>query len=437
MENYETKPWISKLNVLSINYIMPAISILFILFNTVVNLWVDGKLETVLNVLAIFVLVIFACNLLSSSKSDIMKWCRENILIILYFMVRIVSLWQSGFDYSVLRTIFFEAFFLVGICTVTVDKRGNNYFYIRVFIFIELVLSMGSLIIYSAIPYMNSSMMGLLESLTLYGEGNIQKAILFGNTNTAGIMAGFSIVLSVVCWDKGIVKNWILVGYGVFNIIALALFGCRSSDIGVLAVVCIMLLLKIAPRIKRELIVIIALLVVSASVIPLYIFMESQGNLDYKEFTPIEHSINDMSTGRYVIWKGCYLTQKDDMLFGKGSLKMEQLDRKELINNMDPDYYWRQAMSAELGPHNGYIGMISGTGILGLLLFIGILIQRIKRSPSIKSGNWYLLLIFIFVINAFESLFVLNKYFTCFYMMMLFIVDFNDYRVETNNVDEV
>ena len=102
-----------------------------------------------------------------------------------------------------------------------------------------------------------------------------------------------------------------------------------------------------------------------------------------------------------------------------GNLKLEQDARKEMVaaNNCG-EYSWYE-IAAELGPHNGYISMISGAGWLGLLLFIAILIQRIRRSKNLEKGNWYLMLVFIFAINCFESLFILNRFFACFYMFLI------------------
>jgi hypothetical protein len=70
--------------------------------------------------------------------------------------------------------------------------------------------------------------------------------------------------------------------------------------------------------------------------------------------------------------------------------------------------------------------MISATGWAGFGLFIAILLQRIKRAKHLEKGRWYLMLIFIFVINCFESLFVLNRFFTCFYMFLILETDMED-----------
>ena len=144
---------------------------------------------------------------------------------------------------------------------------------------------------------------------------------------------------------------------------------------------------------------------------------ESKASLSYE---PLEDKLNLVSSTRYAIWKECFITQQDDLLFGKGSLKLEQQARKDLMKEYQSgsvDY--RYFTTVELGPHNGYISMISGAGWLGLMLFIAILIQRIRRSKNLEKGSWYLMLVFIFAINCFESLFILNRFFACFYMFLI------------------
>ena len=151
-----------------------------------------------------------------------------------------------------------------------------------------------------------------------------------------------------------------------------------------------------------------------------------------------EYNLDQLSSSRYTIWKECFITQQDDLLFGKGNLKLEQQARKDFLKDFEKNnenYIFFNAV--EFGPHNGYISMISGAGWLGLLLFIAILIQRIRRSKNLEKGNWYLMLVFIFAINCFESLFILNRFFACFYMFLILEADWEkeDYTLEQINED--
>ena len=104
--------------------IMPAMSVLFLCTNTVLNKWMGERAETIQNLIAIIVVLAFAVIILSKPKERIPQWLRMNYLVVAYLVVRIISLWKSGFDYSVGRTVFFEIFYLVGICFFSnVDKN--------------------------------------------------------------------------------------------------------------------------------------------------------------------------------------------------------------------------------------------------------------------------------------------------------------------------
>ena len=417
MEIVDKKPWIYKLNIFSSKILMPIMAILFICTNTVLNLWIGERIETIQNLLAIVVLFIVAVNLLSSFRSNLIPWIKSNVLVVVYFIIRLISLWQSGFDYSVIRTIFFEMFFLIGICGVTISAVNRRNFYIRFFLWFELIISLLCVLIFFVMPHLSSDMQEFVAASTYYEKS--ATASLFSNVNTAGIMAGFSIVLSIAIYKKNILPGKFVMVFGLYNIFALIFFGARSADIGIIVVLLFVGIKYISKSGNLKRFTIIALCLMVLTLIPIYGmigYYESKQTLSYES---IEGKLSLLSSGRYIIWKESFLIQQDSLIFGKGSLKLEQEARKELVDNIKPTSSSRFYAATELGPHNGYIGMISGAGWLGFLVFIAILIQRIRRSKSLESGNWYLFLIFFFAINCFESLFILNRFFICFYMFLI------------------
>ena len=141
METISKNRWINRLNIFSSKILMPIMAILFICTNTVLNLWIGERIETIQNLLAIVVLFIVVVNLLSSPRDNLISWFKSNVLVVAYFIIRLISLWQSGFDYSVIRTIFFEMFFLIGICGCTINAVNVRNFYIKFFIWFELIIS--------------------------------------------------------------------------------------------------------------------------------------------------------------------------------------------------------------------------------------------------------------------------------------------------------
>ena len=119
-------------------------------------MWIGERIETIQNLLAIVILLIVAVNLFSSPKSNLMPWLKSNVLVVAYFIIRLISLWQNGFDYSVIRTIFFEMFFLIGICRFTISAVDRRNFYIKSFIWFELIISLLCVLIFFVVPYLNS-----------------------------------------------------------------------------------------------------------------------------------------------------------------------------------------------------------------------------------------------------------------------------------------
>lgn len=408
---------VNRLNVLVGKILMPIMAILFICTNTVLNMWIGERIETIQNLLAIVVLFIVAVNLLSSPRNNLIPWIKSNVLVVAYFIIRLISLWQSGFDYSVIRTIFFEMFFLIGICKITISAVNRRNFYIKFFIWFELVISLLCVLIFFVVPHLSSGMQDLVAACTYYEKS--ATASLFSNVNTAGIMAGFSIVLSITIYKKNILPEKFVIAFGLYNVVALIFFGARSADIGILAVLLFIGIKHISRSENFKRFTIVALCLMVLTLIPIYGmigYYESEQALSYER---VEDKLSSLSSSRYIIWKESFLIQQDSLLFGKGNLKLEQEARKELVDEVKPMESTRFYAATELGPHNGYIGMISGTGWLGFLVFIAILIQRIRRSKSLESGNWYLFLIFFFAINCFESLFILNRFFICFYMFLI------------------
>lgn len=431
----EKTSWIDKINFISGKFLMPVMAVLFICTNTVFNKWIGERAETLENLIAIVILLAVALNLFEKPKDRLIPWLKSNVLVIIYLIARAISLQQSGFDYSVIRTVFFETFYLIGICSFTISNRPKNNFYIKFFVYFELAITSASLLLYYFMRIAAPGMEYILMKMTyLEKSGN---AMLFSNPNTAGIMVGFSIVLAIIYYNRDCFSKKFMLIYGAYNVIALILFGCRSADVGILVVVTVVLFMRVVSKIDKKRIAASMLVILIFTLVPIYVIIEYHESKEHLSYTAIEEKIDGLSSGRYTIWKECAIVQKDNLLFGAGNLTLEQKDRTSLINNLERrwEYSYRYFNAIELGPHNGYIGMISASGWVGFALFMAILLQRIKRAKHLEKGSWYLMLIFIFVINCFESLFILNRFFTCFYMFLILEMDLDEER--TGNPKEV
>ena len=437
METVYTSSWLNRLQSLSSKMLMPLMAVLFISTNTVLNLWSSKRIETVQNILAIFLLVIVACYLLSSPKQRFKLWLKANFLVVAYFFVRLISLWQSGFDYSVIRSLIFELFFLIGICDFTVNSKSRERFYITFFMWFEFIVTALCILIFLVMPHMDQTVQNVISSFTYYSED--ARAALFSNVNFAGAIAGIAIVMAIVMYTKSAYNRKLLIVFGVYNLFCLIFFGARSAEAGMIAVAFFFVVKKCLFKVDTKKLTVTVLILVVLMLIPIYIFIGYNEGKAHLSYTPMEDKINTISTERYLIWKESYITQQDDLLFGKGSINLDKQARQELIAGYEVyDIGYRYFVTSELGPHNGYIGMISITGWLGFILFVAILIQRIWRSTNLKSGNWYLMLIYVFTINCFECWFILTRFMACFFMFLILEADWEkEEDAVTNNANLV
>ena len=364
-----------------------------------------------------------------------------NFLVVAYFIVRFISLWQSGFDYSVIRSLIFESFFLIGICNFTVNSKSKGRFYITFFMWFEFIVTALCILIFIIMPHMDQTSQNVISSFTYYSEDS--RAALFSNVNFAGAIAGIAIVFVAIMYSKKLYNSKIIIVFGIYNLFCLIFFGARSSEVGLVAVAFLFLLKKMMPKIESRKLTIIALLFMILTLIPLYMFIGYNVSKNPVSYTKIEDKVNSISSERYLIWKESYITQQDDLFFGKGSIKLDQQARKDFIETYEYGFKsgeidYRYYMVSGFAPHNGYIGMISATGWIGFILFIAILIQRIWRSRNMKSGNWYLMLIYVFTINCFECWFILTRFMACFYMFLILEADWEgEEDVVINNANLV
>ena len=160
---------------------------------------------------------------------------------LVYFVIRFASFVATGFDYSVIRTIFFEMFLLVCITEGLIKK--NNSLYIAIFVVLQSIFTFLSLLIFYIKDYIGEQFVSMLYDMTYLDK--YQNALLFGNPNSAGIMAGFAVIIAIVNLKERRNNRFIPAIYGLFNIVALLLFGCRSAEIGLLAVIASLIIIYI------------------------------------------------------------------------------------------------------------------------------------------------------------------------------------------------
>ena len=98
-----------------------AYSFLFIMYNTlpggVLEVW-EERFECVVGAgLVVITIIKFSALAVAEKK----RWLTAQSLVFLYFAVRLLCLIGNGFDYSTIRSIFFEGVYLLALTVLTVD----------------------------------------------------------------------------------------------------------------------------------------------------------------------------------------------------------------------------------------------------------------------------------------------------------------------------
>ena len=414
MQNNTEKAWLSNLNRATENILMPLTMIAFLLYSTIINNWTHGFMETSQN---IFILAIFAVTGLNIIFNK--GWARENISvwIVIYAVVRLVSVVATGFEYAAIRSVMLEMFFLIGISDLTVGNVKKLKIYFAVFIFIITAFDIFSIYVGIRAPGNASFTYHVAEKTSFFFH---PYAGMYLNRNGAAIMSGLAIV-AMLCFLKDIKNKYAKAGiYALvlFHLAYMLLQGCRSAEIALLAAGLAFLFKKTFKNVSGKTVIMLALAGCLAINGAAYVFMELNYNTNPKDLNTAEQKVNSLSTGRYAIWKGCIIEQKEHFLFGAGALSSEQDGRKELLtkeNGYSEDFYSR----TKFGPHSGYIASVSVTGWLGTIAFLLVLINKIRKSEMLNREKWYIFVVFLLAVNLFEALFIINRFILGYFVFMI------------------
>ena len=370
--------------------------------------------------------LLLAARLINTDMEHRKKWFKANILVFIYFAIRTITLIKTGFDYSTIRCIFFEGVYLLALTDVMLTSSFVKKAMIPVTICVTFLINIINTYLYYY--YYNviitDDREGMIYDFIVTYSGYIKNpnyyySLMYTNPNWFGMLTALTILLAIVLVEKKNKKlvNVFLIIYILFSLYCVWLSTCRSAIIALFVVACVYLFIKIFKRINSKSVVIVCL---TGAIIVMCIvagFIVSNDDTGMREgYTEKEHQLDQYGSRRYSIWKECYYANKDDIVLGQGSLARELSLRIEFF---DDEYGDTKYVQTQLRPHNGYIGHLIITGILGLILFISIIYQRIRRSAYMTTGNWYLVIVLVFIINLFECMFTLGTNILCLYMFTI------------------
>lgn len=407
---------------------------LFLSYNTIIGLyslvWIE-RLEILFGGILLIVLVTkWVIAPLKDKKKMILNEC----IVLIYIVVRILTIVKLDIDYSTIRTVFFECIYLLCISEFVLSEKYIKTIIMKLFMWLATLFNIVNMSIYALIliSNYNSEIIHFLYKYTyLKPNSNYYMSTVYSNPNTFGIAAAFAILIAINLWydrQKPLSAQKKFIIYTVFSIICVVISECRSAEVGLVLICVIYMADRFVHKINGKKVTIAALLLAVLGTLAGYGFMNSNYDTSIYGMTATEEKIDQMSTGRYFIWKSGYFAHYDDKLLGVGSLKREiELRDTEIFKQyLDAGYAEEKYQHTDLGPHNGYYSMIWCTGFIGFILFAIILLQKIRRSRALNSGNWYLAIIFVLTINLFESAFIVNRFFLAIYMFLILAMNEDD-----------
>ena len=347
------------------------------------------------------------------------------VLTILYFISRLISYSLNDIALTFGGAIMLQAFYLIGINKYLYGGKSRQ----RVAVVTFLVFDVGILLLnYYNLYFRPEYVEKAVEAY--YVKGMLAETNMFQSKNYAGMIAGATIV---ICFAEILNKKFnktttlILSPVIVLNLIMLFVHShCRSGQLGVIVMALVTAALIGIEKIDSTKKVIgLSLIFCFLTLIPLYGLVYTHENDQALENTPIEQKIDDASTFRYAIWKTTILSQKGHLLFGYGNTKTASKKKIEYIESFDPDKVslsYQRAVE-QRRQHNGYLAQMNETGIVGTILFLLLLLARIRKFKGrFRDGQWdKLLFLYIFWLNLFEAKLILSNFFTGFLLMIMLL----------------
>lgn len=430
------------------NVLITSSVIIFTLQYTIFGVLDQTVFSPIKNVVMILITLFFIYLFFTVSNEERKLWFTEKFLhvpsfvwLMLYFAVRCITFIHEGMDYSIAREVFFEFVFLVMICRWTVNRRYRVDIMAYIFCGINLLMNIGDtafihLIRTEEMTDANNGLIQFLLSLSSnspYGP-EYTVSLLYVNPNSAGIMTALALLFSLILYkNRKYLPVFII--YWAYSLFELVQYESRGAMLSlIVAGVSILLMMAIKKLTPRALVVacFVCCIVLSSG---MYGFIEYNLSDGDKNLTDVESMINDISTQRYKIWQDCVISHSDKKLLGTGSPSLEEKERNEYLrDNYVADYGTDDGfVPTKFSVHNGYLAAIFITGWLGYMLFIIIMLDKLRKAEVIRLKNrtsiiFASIIIFIFMVCNFEALLITSRYYTVLILYVLLALDYDKER---------
>lgn len=420
------------------NIILLAYVALETLYKTIFGKYFMVPMERLQILMAVLLAAFLLVEFIRLDKGSKKNWIIKNAFVFVYFAVRCLTFISTGMQYTVLRSIFFEGIYMLVLTELVVNSDFCKKIVMKFFIASNLLLNIINVYFYwhseaiAANGQYEDALYNFIIKYTYAGDPYwCNYSSMYSNPNYMGMMTGIALLIAATYLSKNmsLMKKIAAGVYFIFSLYCVWLSNSSASQVAMMAALCAFALVKYVKIFtpKRITVICLACSIVATGLI--YGFIAFQ-NEDYN--TPAEDKLNQLSTQRYAIWKDSFYSHKEELMLGCGNITLEKRDRYQY--NLDRGIDWGLDVKGSLvdyvGPHNGYIGTLSCTGILGSIAFLLAFLKKIKDSSLLgEKHRFYLPMVFIFVVNLFECMIIVNKN---FYSLYLFLILAMDDKTEAN-----
>ena len=331
--------------------------------------------------------------LLFWNEIDIRKWVKNNIFIVVYFILNILSLLFLEHKILLGKELIYEVYFVI--LVYEIYRKDKEYLKN---LFLILILC-------------NSLMNWFVFLLKICGVDEYN-FLIYTNPNAMGGFTCICLLIFLQFFRKKVNKI-VVIGYVIFSVVMLLISESRSPLIMLSVYFLQVIILKYKifsiQKLKKYYVGAIQLFLLGIIVF---------SNMMYQNIVPstLENLVNEFSTNRYNLWKYTILSVNKQPITGVGEANIGEKRFEELPKIMLNFIKGKRAeMMQKNNCHNGFIQIMASHGYLAYVLFMIWFYQRVKKV----SMKQFLIISSILALNLFENQFMTSNNISIFLLMYL------------------
>lgn len=377
--------------ILKINQIILYL-ICIMLSITVTNWRINNIVD---NILIITCVVSTIAVVLYLKNWNLKKYVRENWLIVVYALIRIISIVILDNKTENLKTFIYEMYFLFVIQQFYNCNREKAEIPMLIVIIMNLIFN---------IVTFGGFLLGVDNYLN----------IVYSNTNPMGSMTCLCLLLFITFFYKKSNKIVAII-YFIFSLIIMYLADSRTPLLMIFAYIMMNLIIKYkwlsAEKLKKGFMYLLNVFLVA-------IICFSYFNKDNKIPTDLETKMYDFTTNRYYLWKYSIISLEDNPITGVGNSQIGEKRFAKVPVTMN-EYFTPSRFNRlySNNNHNGYFQLLAANGYIAYIVFMLWLYGRVKKL-DIK--NFYIVSS-ILILNLFENLLIMSPSIHVFLLIYLLV----------------